>query len=156
MAKLKLFGEGGGGGLGAWWRKQPPVTRAAVLIGVPGAALLALASRRKDGAKQELQFAEPFGSSEFIVDSVLELSDQIAQLREALLPATPSAPLPPPVSGTPGQTLPASSSPVRRALELGASFASTPKGETTTSPLSGINATPAPSPGTSPLTRVSP
>lgn len=92
-------------GIAAWWKKQSSVTRAALLAGVPGVALLAFLSSRRSGATGSLPIDNGNGDASVflasISDQLLGIDEQLQVLtdenRDENTPSPTTTPPPPPV-----------------------------------------------------------
>lgn len=84
MAEVKVFGGGDDkkGGAKGWFRKLPPITQAAVVVGVPAAILFGVLRRQSPSPASVPQMHAP-GE---LADAFNLLETQIASLQEQLRP----------------------------------------------------------------------
>lgn len=90
MPRVRVVSGGSAGGLGRWWGRLPPLTRAAVAVGVPAVTMLAIALRSRGAAAPPP--AEPI-QDELADDDFEELRPERPEFSPAPTDAPPGPPI---------------------------------------------------------------
>lgn len=103
MAKIRIPGVGGAN----WWSKQPPLTRAAITIGVPAIVLFAVLQSRRPSTNatqipEDFFTSDPFASTTAPPewhDPITEPGRPETSPEPTPAPPAPPIPTPPPITG---------------------------------------------------------